>query len=80
MTKTGPLGESLLAILVDPIDKESLYYFADRAVLYNPRTRSVYAIRDGIPVLLANEARELSLDEAQALDATLDLARVTGLG
>ena len=51
-----PLEAGLLAILVCPIDKRSLLYFADDATLYNPRLRRRYRIEDGVPVMLASRA------------------------
>ena len=50
------LEDALLDILVCPIDKRGLLYFADDAVLYNPRLRWLYRIEDGIPLMLANAA------------------------
>ena len=35
------LEDALLEILVCPIDKHGLLYFADDAVLYNPRLRQI---------------------------------------
>ena len=58
------LDPFLLSILVDPEDKEPLWYFADEATLYNPRSRRRYAVRDGIPVLLVGESEELDETEA----------------
>ena len=46
------LEDALLDILVCPIDKRGLLYFADEAVLYNPRLRRLYRIEDGIPIML----------------------------
>ena len=39
------LEDALLDILVCPIDKHGLLYFADDAVLYNPRLRRLYRCR-----------------------------------
>ena len=49
------LEDALLDILVCPIDKRGLLYFADEAVLYNPRLRWLYRIEDGIPLMLPEE-------------------------
>ena len=54
------LDSELLAILVCPEDKEELIYVAEDEVLYNPRLRKAYDIRDGIPVLLVSESRKVS--------------------
>lgn len=72
------LSPALLEILVDPEDKEPLLYFASEAVLYNPRRKLAYAVRDGIPVLLVNEARALDNDEVARLEAMVDTAISTG--
>ncbi|MEA3214311.1 MAG: uncharacterized protein QOJ19_467 [Acidimicrobiia bacterium] len=50
------LDPVLLEILACPADKGPLLYFADEDSLYNPRLRRRYAIRDGIPVMLTDEA------------------------
>jgi len=50
------LEDALLDILVCPIDKRGLLYFADDALLYNPRLRRLYRIEDGIPLMLAHQA------------------------
>lgn len=58
------LDDSLLAILACPEDKGPLYYLADEELLFNPRLDRAYPIRDGIPVMLIEEA--VSLGEAEA--------------
>ncbi len=50
------LHEALLKILVCPVDKGCLLYFADENLLYNPRLRRAYRIEGGIPVMLADRA------------------------
>jgi uncharacterized protein len=61
------LEDALLDILVCPIDKRGLLYFADDAVLYNPRLRWLYRIEDGIPLMLASEAVPVPEQEHQRL-------------
>jgi len=46
------LEDALLEILVCPIDKRGLLYFADDAALYNPRLRRLYRIENDIPLML----------------------------
>jgi uncharacterized protein len=53
------LEVGLLRILACPIDKGELLYFADEAVLYNPRLRRAYRIDDDIPVMLAGRAEPM---------------------
>jgi uncharacterized protein len=50
------LDQKLLDILACPEDKGSLYYLADDNLLYNPRSHRSYPVRDGIPVMLIDEA------------------------
>jgi uncharacterized protein YbaR (Trm112 family) len=57
------LEPALLQILACPEDKGPLYYFADEAVLYNPRLQRTYEIRDDIPVMLIDEAT--TVDDAE---------------
>jgi uncharacterized protein YbaR (Trm112 family) len=61
------LEGALLDILVCPIDKLGLLYFADDAVLYNPRLHRLYRIEDGIPLMLANQAIAVPDEEHQRL-------------
>ena len=55
--------ETLLEILVCPIDKRGLLYFPDEVMLYNPRLRRSYRIENDIPVLLAQAAAPVPDDE-----------------
>ena len=61
------LDQQLLEILACPEDKGELMYFENENILYNPRLRRAYPIRDGIPVLLVNEAEEISEERHTAL-------------
>ena len=49
----------LLEILVCPLTKGPLEYDADAQELVSKQAGLAYPIRDGIPILLADEAREL---------------------
>lgn len=57
------LDPQLLEILACPVDKGPLLYFADEDALYNPRLKKRYAVRDGIPIMLPDEAE--SVDDAE---------------
>ncbi len=57
------LDSGLLAILACPEDKGPLYYLESEQVLFNPRLRRTYEVRDDIPVMLVEEAIALD-DEA----------------
>jgi uncharacterized protein len=64
-----PLDPLLLEVLACPEDKGALLYFPDEDRLYNPRLRRSYAVRDGIPVMLVDEAETVSEEEHQRLMA-----------
>ena len=61
-SESGTLDPRLLAVLACPDDKGPLYYLGDQTGLYNPRLRRRYDVRDGIPVMLIDEAH--TLDQA----------------
>jgi uncharacterized protein YbaR (Trm112 family) len=61
------MDKHLLDILVDPVTKGPLIYDSKRQELISRAARLAYPIRDGIPVMLPEEARELSIDEVDAL-------------
>src|SRR5664280_1001579 len=52
------LDPLLIDVLACPEDKGPLLYFADEDRLYNPRLHRSYEVRDGIPVMLIDEATE----------------------
>lgn len=56
MAEEKLLDEGLLKFLVCPEDKGSLEYVPDSGVLYNPRLRKSYPIKNGIPVMLVEQA------------------------
>ncbi len=58
------LDPLLIEVLACPEDKGPLLYFADEQLLFNPRLHRTYAVRDGIPVML--------IDEATTVDAAED--------
>ncbi len=53
----------LLELLVCPVTKGPLEYNREKQELISRSARLAYPIRDGIPVLLENEARMLSDEE-----------------
>lgn len=63
------LDPLLIEVLACPVDKQPLLFFADEDVLYNPRLRRSYAVRDGIPVLLIDESTEVGESEHERLMA-----------
>jgi len=50
----------LLEILVCPVTKGPLVYDRDKQELISKSARLAYPIRDGIPVMLEDEARKLT--------------------
>ena len=61
------LDPTLLEILACPEDKGPLLYFADEAILYNPRLSRRYEVRDDIPIMLVDEATTVDDAEDQRL-------------
>ena len=57
------LDPLLLEVLACPEDKGPLLYFEDEDRLYNPRLHRSYEVRDGIPVMLVDEAS--AVDDAE---------------
>ena len=70
------LSPQLLEILACPEDKGPLYLIDpaqdgveyDATVLYNPRLRRTYEVRDDIPIMLIDEATSLDDAAAERLD------------
>ncbi|GAC1316376.1 MAG: Trm112 family protein [Acidimicrobiales bacterium] len=63
------LDPLLLEILACPEDRGPLYYFEDEDTLYNPRLKRRYAIKDGIPIMLIDEAETVADAEHDRLMA-----------
>ncbi len=61
------MDAKLLELLVCPVTKGPLVYNRATQELLSRSARLAYPIRDGIPIMLENEARVLSEEEAQAL-------------
>lgn len=57
------IDPKLLEILVCPLTKGQLIYDRERGELISKKAGLAYPIRDGIPVMLAEEARTLSESE-----------------
>lgn len=53
----------LLEILVCPLTKSMLHYDRDKQELVSRAAGLAYPIRDGVPIMLSDEARTLSDDE-----------------
>ena len=60
MTETKPgVDPKLLEILVCPVTKGPLEYDAEAQELISEQAGLAYPVRDGIPIMLADEARPL---------------------
>jgi uncharacterized protein YbaR (Trm112 family) len=57
----------LLELLVCPLTKATLELSRDRTELISRRARLAYPIRDGIPLLTSETARELTDDDLKTL-------------
>ena len=57
----------LLEILVCPLTKATLHYDREKQELVSRAAGLAYPIRDGVPVMLQDEARRLSDEERDAL-------------
>jgi len=61
------MDPKLLALLVCPVTKGHLDYNREKQELLSRAARLAYPIRDGIPILLEEEARTLSDEELERL-------------
>lgn len=59
------IDPKLLEILVCPVTKGPLTLSADKSELLSYSARLAYPIRDDIPVMLVDEARELKAEEVR---------------
>jgi uncharacterized protein YbaR (Trm112 family) len=74
------LDPLLLDVLACPIDKNPLWWFPDDDILYNPRLHKSYRVEDGVPILLVEEATDVTDAEHERLTAKAekDGVRATG--
>ncbi|WP_130537155.1 Trm112 family protein [Thiomicrorhabdus indica] len=63
------MDADLLEILVCPVSKTKLYFDKNTQELISTAANLAYPVRDGIPILLEDEARELSSEEAEGYRA-----------
>lgn len=63
------MDPKLLELLVCPVTKGPLDYDRDKGELISRSARLAYPVRDGIPVMLEEEARKLTPEEVEALSA-----------
>ncbi|MET1114381.1 MAG: Trm112 family protein [Comamonas sp.] len=60
------MDAKFLELLVCPVTKGPLTYDRERQELVSRSARLAYAVRDGMPILLENEARTLTDEELEA--------------
>ena len=60
------MDAKLLELLVCPVTKGPLTFGREKQELISRSARLAYPVRDGIPVLLEDEARPLSDEELEA--------------
>ena len=58
--KANDIDPKLLEILVCPLTKGPLQYDREKQELVSRNAKLAYPIRDGIPIMLVDEARELA--------------------
>ncbi len=59
MAEVPSVDPKLLEILVCPLTKKPLRYDRDAQELISDAAKLAYPIRDGIPIMLVDEARQL---------------------
>ena len=60
---SAEIDPKLLEVLVCPQSRKPLRYDKARQELVSEEARLAYPVRDGVPILLIDEARELGADE-----------------
>lgn len=60
-TRPAPIDPRLLEILVCPLTKGPLEYDRDHAELISRKAGLAYPVRDGIPIMLPEEARKVDI-------------------
>ena len=63
MSEDHKIHPKLLEILVCPVTRLPLVYHADRQELFSRAAKLAYPIRQGIPIMLPEEARALTDEE-----------------
>jgi len=59
MTETRDIDPKLLEILVCPLTKEALQYDRKAGELISRKAGLAFPVRDGVPIMLVDEARPL---------------------
>ena len=74
------LDPLLLDVLACPVDKGPLLWFEDEDILYNARLKKSYRVEDGVPVMLVDEAVDVSDGEHDRLMAKAEKDGVRSTG
>lgn len=67
MSEQIEVDPKLLEFLVCPVTKGPLFYDRQRQELVSHQAKLAYPIRDGIPIMLADEARQIDEEELKKL-------------
>lgn len=59
MVRDADIDPKMLELLVCPITRGRLHYDAERQELISEKAKLAFPIRDGVPIMLASEARPL---------------------
>ena len=59
------LTTELLNLIVCPVSGDKLIYDQDQSILISKKARLIYPVVDGIPLLLASEAKKIPLDSSK---------------
>lgn len=62
-TRKSDIDPKLLELLACPLTKGPLTWDAKKSELVSKAARLAYPVRDGIPIMLPSEARQLGDDE-----------------
>ena len=61
--KSDDVDPRLLDVLVCPLTRSALHYDRARQELISQQARKAYPVRDGVPIMLVEEARDLGDNE-----------------
>ena len=61
--KSSDVDPRLLDVLVCPLTRSALHYDRARQELISQQARKAFPVRDGVPIMLVEEARDLGDDE-----------------
>ena len=75
-TAEREVDPKLLEILVCPVTKAPLTYDRARSELVSEQARLAYPVRDGVPIMLPDEARRLD-DSDPVAEGAAEIARLS---